>query len=340
MQRVEGQIWIDKNLPNKLKYHTGGKDYVVETSSSYPTSLDATGLKVGQTVLPAGLLVKLDKTTGVARASFPDDLENVLGVLTADIKLQASGNTSSAIVSRSGYLTIDEPWQVFKEFETLSGSSSDNDYRDKLPTGYNTMIGKPVYWYIGSTTARAYTSPTTNEAGKLTFSTPTKFEWIDDAGTGETSLNVAYDNLPQVGTFVGIEEGKIYLHLNFSKFDSTIEWTWPGVHSSINNCGRIVSTQTSSSPEGKTEIYIRHGLFANSSSKHNVRSFCNIVALKNHEVEGEGESSDPEEYLIQAPAVNRTTGSDRYTKITISSPETLYYRVFGRISYKFDRGGK
>lgn len=338
MQRVEGQIWIDKNLPNKLKYHTGGKDYVVETSSSYPTTLDTTGLKTGQTVLPAGLLVKLDSTTGVAKASFPDDLENVLGVLTTDIKLQASGSTSSAIVSRSGYLTIDEPWQVFKEFETLNSSSSDNDYRNKLPTGYNTMIGKPVYWYIGSTTASVYTSSTTNEAGKLTFSTPTKFEWISDANTGDPSLNVAYDNLPQIGTFVGIEGGRVYLHLNFSKFDSTIEWTWPGVHSSGNDCGEIKST--SSKPEGKTEIYIRHGLFANSSSKHNVRSFCNIVALKNHEVEGGVESSDLEEYLVQAPVVNKTTGSDRYTKIIISSPETLFYRISGRISYKFDKGGK
>lgn len=340
MQRVEGQIWIDKNLPNKLKYHTGGKDYVVETSSSYPTSLDATGLKVGQTVLPAGLLVKLDKTAGVARASFPDDLENVLGVLTTDIKLQASGNTSSAIVSRSGYLTIDEPWQVFKEFEALNSTSLDNDYQNKLPSSYTTMIGKPVYWYIGSTTEKAYTSPATNEAGKLTFSTPTKFEWIDDAGTGKTSLNVAYDNLPQVGTFVGIEEGKIYLHLNFSKFDSTIEWTWPGVHEGNNSkCGFIETTQTKNAQDGSKEIFIRHGLFADSDNKHNVRSFCDIVALKEHESENKEEETIKEEYLVQAPVINKTTGSDRYTKIIISSPETLYYRVSGRISYKFDRGG-
>lgn len=340
MKRVEGQIWIDRNLPNRLKYHTGGEDYVVETSSSYPTALNVSGLQKGQTILPAGLLVKLDSDEGVAKASFPDDLENILGVLTTDVKVTEDGGSSSAVVSRSGYLTIDEPWRVFKEFESLASGSTDANYKSKLPATYSTMIGKPVYWYIGKTTVSSgasgkYTSPEGNE-GKLTFNTPVGFEWK----TGDdSSLNIAYDNLPQVGTLVKIESGKVYLHLNFSKFDSTIEWTWPGVHSVNSDCGLIRATQTSTIQDGSTEILIRHGLFANSSNAHNARSFCNIVALKKHELEDQSsETIEEEEYLIQAPVTNKTGGADRYTKITISSPETLFYRISGRISYKFDKG--
>ena len=345
-KRVEGQIWIDKNLPYKLKYRTNNEDFVVETASSYKFQSNPTlysSYDIGDTFLPAGLLVKLNSSGEVERAIFPDDLETVIGILSTNVKKISENEVSSAIVSRNGYLTIDEPWKVFKEFEALSESSTDSDYKNALPgtsstqsvsDKYTTIIGKPVYWYIGKTTDTSYTPATSDEAGKLTFSTPVGFVW--DGKTA--SLNVAYDNLPQVGTLVKIENGKVYLHLNFSKFDSTIEWTWPGVHYSNGDCGKIGPTLTENGDvreQASEKIIICHGLFANSSSNyHKVRSFCDIVALDKHEPDNENE------YLVQAPVKNKITGNDRYTEITISSPETLYYRISGRINYKFDKGGK
>ena len=338
--RVEGQIWIDKNSPNRLKYHINKQDYVVEVSSSYTLSSSGitTDAEVGSTLLPAGMLVKLDNKVGIKAASFPDDLENVLGVVTQDVKKLSATSATEIVVGRSGYLTIDEPWNVFVEFE----GTDVNSFTKKLPinTSVEANYGLPIYWYIGKSEKvvvenkeiYAYVSSKGSE-GKLTFNTPVGFKWDKSM---DSSLNVAYDNLPQIGTLVKIEEGKMYIHLNFSKFDSTIEWTWPGVHDSSNNpgdCGKIGPTLT----EDKTgltpqEIKIRHGLFADSSSNyHKVRSFCDIVALDEHEPKNENE------YLVQAPVKNITTEEDRYTEITISSPETLYYRISGRINYKFDK---
>lgn len=332
--RVEGLIWIDKNSPYRLKYHTNGEDYSVETSASYKLSNVNGDAKIGDILLPAGLLLKLDANDGIVGASFPDDLEEVLGVLTANVKKTGSGEATKAFVSRSGYLTIDEPWKVFKEFEELNKDTFNSDYMKCFPgKTYEDIVGRPVYWYIGSSSIGEYTSPELKDSGKLTLKTPVGLEWVEDKTEEENySLNVAYDNLPQVGTLVKIEKGKIYLHLNFSKFDSTIEWTWPGVHDSESDCGKMGPTVDEEKKEQipKT-IKIRHGLFANSNNKHKVRSFCDIVALDKHEPENENE------YLVQAPVKNVTTKDDRYTEITISSPETLYYRISGRVSYKFDK---
>jgi hypothetical protein len=339
--RVEGQIWIDRNSPYRLKYHINEKDYVVEISSSY--SLDSSAISSdaadGDILLPAGLLVKLDSNNGIEAASFPDDLESVLGVITQDVRKLSSTTATEVVVGRNGYLTIDEPWDVFVELEGTDA----NSFVEKLPIpdSIKSNYGLPIYWYIGKSGnaggKMTYTSSEGSE-GKLTFNTPVGFRW--EKGM-DPSLNVAYDNLPQIGTLVGIENGKMYIHLNFSKFDSTIEWTWPGVHSSGNDpgdCGRIGPTLTEDKTEQTfEEIKIRHGLFADSSSNyHKVRSFCDIVALKDHEADG----TNPDEYLIQAPTRNITTGNDRYTEITISSLEALYYRISGRINYKFDKGGK
>ena len=346
-ERVEGQIWIDKNLPYKLKYHTRGEDFIVETSSSYTFSYNEkySSYSVGDTILPAGMLVKLNNTGEVEEASFPDDLENVLGILSTDVKKTGPASISNAIVSRSGYLTIDEPWKIFKEFESLKNSSTEDEYKKNLPAEYDTMIGKPIYWYIGKvevtgsgdSAVGTYKYDKNSDAGKLTFNTPVGFEWNS---TLDSSINVSYDNLPQVGTLVKIEKEKVYLHLNFSKFSSTINWSWPGVHDKENStCGLIETTQTKDAQDDSKEIFIRHGLFADSDNKHNVRSFCDIVALKNHESEDKEDETIREEYLVQAPVINKTTGSDRYTKITISSAEDFYYRISGRINYKFDKGG-
>ncbi len=337
--RVEGQIWIDKNSPYRLKYHINEKDYVVETSSSY--SLDSSVISssetaVGDTLFPAGLLVKLDSNNGIEKASFPDDLESVLGVVTQDVKKLSNTTATEVVVGRSGYLTIDEPWNVFVEF----AGTDVNSFTKKLPISdsVKSNYGLPIYWYIGKSESVSggmiytYTSSEGSE-GKLTFNTPSGFAWKEGM---DPSLNVSYDNLPQIGTLVGIENEKMYIHLNFSKFDSTIEWTWPGVHHSDGDCGEIGPTLTEDETKQTSEkIIIRHGLFANSSSNyHKVRSFCDIVALDKHEPDNDNE------YLVQAPVKNKTTGDDRYTEITISSPETLYYRISGRINYKFDKGGK
>lgn len=340
-KRADGLIWVDRSLPYKLKYHLNGNDYVVETSAVYEinSALASDTYNIGDIVLPAGTLVKLsDNGESITKAAFPDDLEEVLGILTTDVKKLSKTTFSDAIISRNAYLTITQPCRVFKEFKTLT-SVKESDFKwvelgKKLSEGY----GCPIYWFIGESDASSYTDPS-NYPGMLTFNTPSGYRGIGSS-TPTPSLNVSYSNLPQIGNLVkvDIKNQKIEIHLNFSRFDSTLEWSWPGIHNSDNDCGKIEAT-ISGGLQSSNIIDIRHGLFANDTEGYNIRSFCNIVALNKHEIEVGAEGEDPEESIIQAPVKNKVSGNDRGTIITISSPEALYYRISGRVNYKFDKGG-
>lgn len=343
--RVDGLLWIDRNLPYKLKYHLDEIDYVVETSAVY--ELNSSLMEeyaVGAIVLPAGTLVKLSNNGGsITKASFPDDLEEVLGILTTDIKKLSDTKCSDAIVSRSGYLTITQPCRVFKEFKELTTLTEENFPWVKLGEKISAGYGSPVYWFIGESDKTSYTDPT-GYLGMLTFNTPSGYKGIGSIVPEDISLNIGYSNLPQVGNLVKVDiaNQKIEVHLNFSRFDSTLEWVWPGVHNSSNDCGKLNPSIEDNKEKARKEqtsesILLKHGLFAEDSEKHNIRSFCDIVALSSHEKEGSiGE--EPEEYIVHAPVKNILTGDNRGTHITISSPENLWYRVSGRVNYKFDKG--
>lgn len=333
-KRVDGLLWIDRNLPYKLKYHLDGNDYVVETSAVYEIAPSLfSDFEIGDIVLPAGTLVKLsDNGETITKAYFPDDLEEVLGIITTDVKKLTETTCSDAVVSRSGYLTITQPCKVFKEFSSLNVLTESNfkwvELGKKLSDGY----GCPTYWFIGESTKTSYTDPF-NYPGMLTFNTPSGYKGVGSLAPDDDALNVSYSNLPQVGNLlkVDIKKQEIIVHLNFSRFDSTLEWAWPGIHNSNNDCGKRGAT-IEGGEQTKGIIKIKHGLFPDDTEGYNIRSFCDIIAMEKHEPNNE------EEYLIHAPVQNIVGGDDRCTKITISSPEELYYRIYGRVNYKFDKG--
>lgn len=89
--KIEGQIWIESKAPYKLKYHVANKDFAVETSEEY--FISGSKLKVGDLVKVA---TTKNGTTSLVKASFPDDLRNVIGMLISE----------TGAVSRSGYVTI------------------------------------------------------------------------------------------------------------------------------------------------------------------------------------------------------------------------------------------
>ena len=101
MGKIDGQIWIEKIAPFKLKYHVEGKDFAVETSEEYLNIVEGTTV---------GCLVKINKDGALEKANFPVDLRNVIGMLTS----------STGTVSRSGYVSIPSD---YVELGVLPGDS-------------------------------------------------------------------------------------------------------------------------------------------------------------------------------------------------------------------------
>nr|DAL61216.1 MAG TPA_asm: hypothetical protein [Caudoviricetes sp.] len=335
--RVDGQIWIDKNSPYKLKYHIKGKDYVVDTNATY--KVDSSIINAAPTnsvCLYAGTVVKLTSEEGlgtsrITPAKFPDDIDNVIGVVVNDVVRTADENVleaTEAIISKTGYLTVNNPTSVFVE---AVGSTN-----WKKPEDIANLIGAPVYWFIGETTKTTegygYKSAT-NLKGKLTLHTPAGVEVGTDSD--DSSRNVGYSNLPQVGvvtsyTTLGEQITSVEIHLNFARFNPTIEWTWPLNHTDYQD------KKVASSEEGKGAIItIRHGLFGDNNNNYNVKNYCDIMALEEHEDESKGDNI---EYKIEAPVHNIYLGDDRKTEVQIYSPEPLYYRIRGSVSFKYDKG--
>lgn len=342
--RVDGQIWIDRNSPYKLKYHFKGKTYVVENSATFKLNVtnDTTfeNLEVGNTYIYAGTLLALDGEASdskikVRPAKFPGDIPNILGVALNNIKKLDKISTTEAIISKSGYLLIDAPSKVFEE-------ATDNSLAIPEDIESTSLVGSPIYWFIGKTNiegdAFKYKYEETDR-GKLTMHLPVGS--FENRKT-KASLNIGYTGLPRVGVITGFSSSNgttidsLELYLNFSNFSSSINWTWPAIH---NGTDPLIDGKIEDTVEGKKQISkdikIRHGLFADVDNSSNVKAFCDIIALKEHEDETTGEE---ENIQIIAPIINTTKGEDRLTQITISSPEALFYRISGRVDYKFDEG--
>lgn len=320
MPRIDGQIWIDKNTPHRLKYYVAGEEYSVEVSANYELSSDPDNVGIH-----VGTVVKFTGAGVLSPAVFPDDIENILGVV-ASITRSVDANDSTivhytAAISRSGYLLLETPSNVFLA-----------DDLNIIKNGWGNAtagIGAPVYWFIGRTTVTsgvyAYEAPSTH-SGFLTLSTPSGYKW-NVTDPPDNTMNVGYDNLPQVGTVAGYTLSgntvtSIQIHLNFARFDTSLEWSWPYLHKVHTpfvqgDCGKITSGNN---------LTIRHGLFCDSTKK--LRNFCNIIALD--------DSSN--EYVVSTGAINTYTGTDRKTAIQLSTPDDLYYRVTGTINYNFDKG--
>lgn len=313
--RKEGQIWIDKNNTHRLKYHIGGITYEIATSQTFSTNRPPT-VKKGQLVASSG--------GELVAAVWPDDAEKVLGVVTG-----TEGENSKYITSVASSERI-----VLENAEEINGCFVDGTKLplDEWATSSKKGIGCPVYWFIGlSDSDSGEYIDSSIRKGMLTFKTPSGFKYGVTTVDSE-EFNISYDNLPIVGHVVDYEctqerpftFTRLVIDLQISTYTPTVTWNYPGIHYGSHECGKLGN--------GPHKFY--HGLFAN-NAKNNI-CICDLTAraipVRNDY------PADAEEYTVVIPYKNiMKAANDRYTEISISSAETLRYRITGTVHYNIDR---
>lgn len=313
--RKEGQIWIDKNNTHRLKYHIGGITYEIATSQTFSTDRQPS-VKKGQLVASSG--------GELVAAVWPDDAEKVLGVVTG-----TEGENSKYVTSVASSERI-----ILENAEEINGCFVDGVIlpSDEWATSSKKGIGCPVYWFIGlSDSDSGEYIDSSIRKGMLTFKTPSGFKYGVTTVDSE-EFNISYDNLPIVGHVVDYEctqerpftFTKLVIDLQISTYTPTVTWNYPGIHYGSHECGKLGN--------GPHKFY--HGLFAN-NAKNNI-CICDLTAraipVRNDY------PADAEEYTVVIPYKNiMKAANDRYTEISISSVETLRYRITGTVHYNIDR---
>ena len=313
--RKEGQIWIDKNNTHRLKYHIGGITYEIATSQTFSANRPPT-VKKGQLVASSG--------GELVAAVWPDDAEKVLGVVTG-----TEGENSKYVTSVASSERI-----ILENAEEIKGCFIDGTKLplDEWATSSKKGIGCPVYWFIGlSDSDSGEYIDSSIRKGMLTFKTPSGFKYGVTTVDSE-EFNISYDNLPIVGHVVDYEctkerpftFTKLVIDLQISTYTPTVTWNYPGIHYGSHECGKLGN--------GPHKFY--HGLFAN-NAKNNI-CICDLTAraipVRNDY------PADAEEYTVVIPYKNiMKADNDRYTEISISSAETLRYRITGTVHYNIDR---
>lgn len=313
--RKEGQIWIDKNNTHRLKYHIGGITYEIATSQTFSTDRQPS-VKKGQLVASSG--------GELVAAVWPDDAEKVLGVVTG-----TEGENSKYVTSVASSERI-----ILENAEEIKGCFIDGTELplDEWATSSKKGIGCPVYWFIGlSDSDSGEYIDSSIRKGMLTFKTPSGFKYGVTTVDSE-EFNISYDNLPIVGHVVDYEctkerpftFTKLVIDLQISTYTPTVTWNYPGIHYGSHECGKLGN--------GPHKFY--HGLFAN-NAKNNI-CICDLTAraipVRNDY------PADAEEYTVVIPYKNiMKAANDRYTEISISSAETLRYRITGTVHYNIDR---
>ena len=261
MNREEGQLWIDRNAPYGLKYHTHGNTYQLAPEKIYSISGTHEEIKAGSVVAASTITNSNDDIIGTFKlAQFPVDIDRVIGICPIDIPANSSAETA---IIKSGILELELPAEptdstVFEH--TGLYISWDND-----------LIGAPVYWFIGRIIGDddnpVYIEPSENK-GKLTLATPSGMKWKirESCSFDSSSLNVGYSNLPIIGTVVGVENGKVRINVNVSKFESELEWHWPYCSKISKRVGDDNVDFPADNISGSDKIIIRHGLFPKNSS--------------------------------------------------------------------------
>lgn len=315
MARVEGQMWIDSASPNKLKYYVNKMEYEVEVTPSFQVPSDS-GIHIGQMACIRG--------GKLYPARFPTDMTNVVGVMgTTFVTKGDNGDVNYAHIIRNGILILDEE-DINAVFDT-----------NEVPNGMDTssLIGAPVYWFIGRWTKNGdsftYTDPR-EKVGKLTLYTPSGFQWKQTTAE-DSSFNVGYDYLPTVGsvkkvTLVGNTIKGMTIDVNFTGIEESFGWTWPYYH--FENGSMVDMVEPT---DGKAEIIIRHGLFPRedaSTKDLNIVPSCvcqtSIIDIKKMQ------------YNANVSIDNYKTEYD--TKLEMLTPDTYKYLVHGSIAYKLDKG--
>ena len=228
LTRTDGMIWIDRNPPYRLKYHIHDDDYIVETTVAYDIDLAP-----GES-LATGTVVKLEENNKIKPALFPMDLDNILGiVLQGASNTGTSAVTASISVGKSGSLIIlrSEIPDVFVARDHITEGGKTYLGSVAAVGAEAGLIGAPVYWNCGyvqtNSSTYIYKKP---EAGKLTVQTPSGQKYRVKSWT-DPQTNIGYNNLPQIGNLIEITNDWIKINLNFSDFDSTLEWYWPAIGS-------------------------------------------------------------------------------------------------------------
>ena len=331
--RTEGLIWIDRNSPYRLKYHTRGEDYTVEVATNYDVTSDNNAKKIS-----AGQVLTLKSENGkviATHAKFPKDLDAVAGVA---LQSQLNGKVT---IGNSGYIVLNAD-QIGKSF--VSG-----DKEEIIAAGATAYIGAPVYWFIGrfkkgengESDGFDYSSSSAN-IGCITVGTPSGYKvGRDKVGTGDSreyisrEFNVEYDNLPQIGSIVKYEiEGKsiksLTIQLNFSDFDSTIEWSWPYICEGSTGCGKVsqIDSDKNTNFSNRRQIDIKHCLFPNGTDGVKFGATESVTAYYEHD-------DTFDEYHIETAMKHVTDNKGGYSQFNGNTPEDdLKYRITGSVTYK------
>lgn len=312
--RKEGQIWIDKNNTHRLKYHIGGITYEIATSQTFSANRPPT-VRKGQLVASSG--------GELVAAVWPDDAEKVLGVVTG-----TEGENSKYVTSVASGERI-----ILENAEEIKGCFVDGAAlpSDEWATDSKKGIGCPVYWFVGLSKSTSEYIDSSTKKGMLTFKTPSGFKYGVTTVSDE-QFNISYDNLPIVGHVADYECSKerpftftkLVIDLQVSTYTPTVTWNYPGIHYGSHECGKLGN--------GPHKFY--HGLFAN-NAKNNI-CICDLTA-RAIPVRSDY-PADAEEYTVVIPYKNiMKAANDRYTEISISSAETLRYRITGTVHYNIDR---
>lgn len=331
--RTEGLIWIDRNSPYRLKYHTRGEDYTVEVATNYDVTSDSTAKKIS-----AGQVLTLKSENGkviATHAKFPKDLDAIAGVA---LQSQLNGKVT---IGNSGYIVLNAD-QIGKSF--VSG-----DKEEIIASGATAYIGAPVYWFIGrikrgengGSDGFDYSSSSEN-IGCITVGTPSGYKvGRDKVGTGDSreyiprEFNVEYDNLPQIGSIVKYEiKGNsitsMTIQLNFSDFDSTIEWSWPYICEGSTGCGKVsqIDSDKNTNFSNRRQIDIKHCLFPNGTDGVKFGATESVTAYYEHD-------GTFDEYHIETAMKHVTDNKGGYSQFNGNTPEDdLKYRITGSVTYK------
>ena len=314
--RKEGQIWIDKNNTHRLKYHIGGITYEIATSQTFSANRQPS-VKKGQLVASSG--------GELVAAVWPDDAEKVLGVVTG-----TEGENSKYVtsVASSERIILENAEEIKGCFVGESANGGVFLPSTEWATDSKKGIGCPVYWFIGLSESDSKYTDSSDKKGMLTFKTPSGFKYGVTTVSDER-FNISYDNLPIVGHVADYEYSgntftKLVIDLQVSAYTPTVTWNYPGIHYGSHECGKLGN--------GPHKFY--HGLFAD-NAKNNI-CICDLTA-RAIPVRSDY-PADAEEYTVVIPYKNiMKAANDRYTEISISSAETLRYRITGTVHYNIDR---
>ena len=127
---INGQLWIDKNSPYKLKYTANGSVFEMDTAIEYTIGGDET-FEVGTLLAFSSDIDSNNVPCVVRKARFPEDLDNIIGIAGNKVTLE-SRNLS---IMRSGVISMTTE-QAMNLLMTAN-------------LGF-VKIGDPVYWYIGA----------------------------------------------------------------------------------------------------------------------------------------------------------------------------------------------